>query len=289
MLEKEGSSGDSERPVSNSLAEVSAVGFKYVVQSKHKYQQILWVAVLTLGFVGVFLHCFFLTKTFLSFPTMDVLSQKNVEDEFPSITICNNQPISGVNFRRYINTSDSSNKLVVDLYSNHKESQLFSTIGTELSKMIGHRFADVIIFCKFMFDNICKEREHYNWKLHQSRRSFNCYTINVRKEEMQKYSNKEVKQFTLIIYKELQAETEGPSRVFQHGFDSNNLMRISLHPLGQMPDLVMGTLPLETGTNTFINVAGMYFVQKYNEAFPVNNVRTKNVKLEISQTLKIGS
>lgn len=266
------------------LSEVSAVGFKYVIQSKDRCQQILWVVVLILGFVGVFLHCFFLTKTYMSFPTVDVLSQKNVENEFPSVTICNNKPISHVNFRRHINMSDPSKKQVVDLYNENKDTYLFSTLGTKLSEKIGHQFSDVVLLCKFMYDKRCRSTVQYNWKLHQSTRSFNCFTLTITKETMQQYSERNEKEFTLIVYNELQAARGGPPRIFSHGFDSNNLLRITFHQAGQMPDTVYGTTPMQGGTNLLVNLAGK---DKETYHFKVNSTQMCFAQCHKISALKI--
>ena len=212
----------------NCFRETSAVGFKYATDSKYLCHQIFWVFVLILSFCGVFFHCYSLTVTYLAYPKMVALSHEYIQKEFPSVTVYNNQPISDVNFRRYVNISDKSNEKLISLYNDGDDTKLFSIIGRELSKHIGHSFKDMVLYL-YISDSSCSEEAH-NWKLYQSTRSFNCYTFTANQSGMNvEKDEKDENEFSLILYKEVYKDNhERPSNPFRHNIDSNNLM-ISLY------------------------------------------------------------
>ena len=186
-------------PLKDSFRETSAVGFKQTVESKCRCQQIFWIFILILSFVGVFFHCYYLTAKFLSYPRMDVLSQEYLGNEFPFVTVCNNQPVSRVSFQRYINASDQSNIHLTTLCENSSDSKLFTTIGRELSEKIGHSFKNMILFCEYIKSKSCGKNMD-KWKLHQTLESYNCYTFAPDQNDTGDIDGKEEKQFSLILY-----------------------------------------------------------------------------------------
>ena len=119
----------------NCCRETFAVGFKYTTESNRKCHQMGWILVLIVSFSGVFFHCYTLAVTYFSYRVLNSVSHEYVDDDFfPSVTICNSQPVSDVSYRRHVNTSDMYNGKYT--YGLLKDVKLFSSVGRELSKKL---------------------------------------------------------------------------------------------------------------------------------------------------------
>ena len=243
--------------------ETTAIGFKYTTENNRRCHQISWIIVLIVSFGGVFFHCYTLANTYFGYPKLNSVSYEYVDDEFfPSITICNSQPISDVNYRRYVNTSEESNEQNDSL----KTVKLFSSISRDLSTKIGHAFADMILYCKFKNSNDCTTNMEY-WRIYQSTRSFNCYTFTPN-GTFDDFSDEEMK-LSLILYKEQEDDNKhSKSYIFSHTQDSKNLMKFTVHKKGEMPDTAFKSVYVQTATLTgkillkvleFTNVKDSFF------------------------------
>ena len=237
----------------NCCRETFAVGFKYTTESNRKCHQMGWILVLIVSFSGVFFHCYTLTVTYFSYRVLNSVSHEYVDDDFfPSVTICNSQPVSDVSYRRHVNTSDMYNGKYT--YGLLKDVKLFSSVGRELSKKIGHAFGNMILYCKFKDTNDCKTKMEY-CRIYQSTRSFNCYTFTPN-HTFDNFSDEEMK-LSLILYREQEDENNNhKSYVFSHTLDSKNLVKFTIHERGEMPDTLFKSVFVQTGIKMSVILTG---------------------------------
>ena len=203
-----------------------------------------WIMVLIVSFGGVFFHCYTLAATYFSYRILNSVSHEYVDDDFfPSVTICNSQPVSDISYTRHVNASKVSNEQYT--HDSLKDVKLFSSSSRELSKKMGHAFEDMVLYCKFKDRKDCTTKLEY-WSIYQSARSFNCYTLTPN-HTFDDLSDEEMK-FSLILYKEQEDENNNhQSYVFSHTLDSKNLMKFTVHEKGEMPDTLFKSVFVQTG------------------------------------------
>ena len=230
--------------------ETSATGFKYTTESNRRCHQICWIIVLIISFGGVFFHCYTLTSTYFSYPKLNSVSHEYIDDEFfPSITICNSQPVSDINYRRHKKTSKVFNEQNDSL----TEVQLFSSMSREISEKIGHAFEDMVLYCRFKDSSCTTSMRH--WRIHQSARLFNCYTFTPN-PIFNDLSSDNMK-FSLILYKEPENDNKHrKSYLFSHTLDSGNLMKFTVHVKDEMPDIIFKSVFVQTGIKMSATLTG---------------------------------
>ena len=237
--------------------DTSSIGFKYVFGDRNKYEKLFWWSVLTLSFVAVFFHCYNLISSYFEYPTVEEISYVQGKNVFPSVTVCNNEPISITNLRRYINMSDKSNEYFLKHFNSSKRRDkfLFASVRTESSFKIGHRLKDLIVHCKFKGNDKCLHNET-NWKLFQSSELFNCYTFFPYQLES------ENDELSLILYKESSTDQhiKGFTNPLYHRIDASNVMTFSIHGVGEMPDVIQKTVSVQTGVKMSVILSGMFYL-----------------------------
>ena len=233
--------------------DTSSIGFKHVFGNRSKYQKLFWWSVLTLSFVAVCFHCYNLISSYFEYPTVEEISYVQGESIFPSVTVCNNEPISAANLKRYINMSEKSNEYFVKHFNKFKRRDkfLFASVSRDSSFKIGHRLKDLIIYCKFKGNDKCLHNET-NWRLFQSSELFNCYTFFPYQLES------ENDELSLILYKESSTDQhiKGFTNPLYHRIDASNVMTFSIHGVGEMPDVIQKTISVQTGVKMSVILSG---------------------------------
>ena len=132
-----------------------STGCKYISDDRKRFRQIFWIVTLCLAFGGVSYHCYNLISSYRKYSTMEAISNMEKENVFPSVTFCNHDPISKLNMEEAMTMSNSFNAQVNAYFKRRlpRNKELFSSVSREFSKRIGHKFRDMILFCKFGKDS----------------------------------------------------------------------------------------------------------------------------------------
>lgn len=244
---------DAEKnPVQKFFSEISAVGFRYIVDSKNKFVKLFWIVSLILSFVFVLLHWHSLISSYLKYPVVEVVEFRETNPPLPAVTFCSNDPISQVNIQRYLNNSELYlDRLEYQMRIGHNVG-LFSSLTRQISTNIGHRISDMVLNC-----DKCENGKSF-WKLYQVAKTFNCYTfIPVEKSYTSLDSN--INALNFVLYKERTHRFRNP---FARNTDLSADMSFIIHQEGEMPD-VSHAISVPMGVKMSVILRGKYTVRYY--------------------------
>ena len=189
----------------------------------------------------------------MRYPTLEVISNIEEANIFPSVSVCNNNPVSRINLERRVNGSELFNQQVKMHFKSkfQRNKYLFSSVSRDSSTEISHQFRDMVLHCRYKSDDKCVTKNS-SWKLFQSSELFNCYTFSP--YEL-KHENDDL---SLILYKE--NSTHQSNKCFTnptyHRMDTSNIMTFSIHGVEEMPDVIQKTLSVQTGMKMSVILSG---------------------------------
>lgn len=232
------------------MPETSAVGFKYLANGKSSLQKLFWILTLVLSFVAVSFHSYSLISWYLSYPTVEFVKNQKTKPPFPSVTICDNDPVSQVNSRRHLNNSSLNVKPPGSLSGHYR--LMFSSIPRTTSRNIGHRLSDMVLQCSYKgatwTDGKC------SWKLFQNRNVFNCYTF-IPHTHFTDDSDDYVDALVLIMYKEKSSTFKNP---LNKNSDLSKDMKFTVHQVGEMPDVSWNAVSVQMGAKMSVMLHSKY-------------------------------
>ena len=174
----------------------TAHGWGQVANERLIVFKLFWVLLTISAYIGNGWHISLLVKQYLKYPTEQISRVQFKSIDFPSITLCNIQPMSfstGLTllgdetskFFYWTNTTDAFERQHGAQY-NLSDSEFeymfnrlrqpvgyFENIGDEALE-VGHKLSDFVLRCTFAGEDCFAE----NFTLYQSPTYFNCYTFN---------------------------------------------------------------------------------------------------------------
>ncbi|KAK2162126.1 hypothetical protein LSH36_103g02009 [Paralvinella palmiformis] len=176
----------------------TAHGWRRVANSSHLNVRFIWLALTSCALVINILHVTLLVGQYLDFPYEQVAQVELSELPFPSITLCNMQPISQTTTAAFVQNEttkvfrwdnitkfffssdelgdyDDGGVLSKELLYNRvrQPTGFFENIDDE-SMLIGHQPMDFLLSCTFGLTRC----DFDNFTYYQSPDFFNCYTFN---------------------------------------------------------------------------------------------------------------
>ena len=168
-------------------SESNAHGFAKIVTSVDTKRKVIWALLVIIGFTAATLQLSLLVRKYLQFQVVEVSEIKDsMPVEFPSVTLCNIEPMSWRKVRTLFDKPDG--ELMTWLRFLDSESFTFGdqqahltsirafyeNLGDE-AKYISHDINDFLIHCRFN-DEICSVE---NFTTTFDGNYFNCFTFNM--------------------------------------------------------------------------------------------------------------
>ena len=170
--------------------QTTAHGFAYVGQSSNS--RIFWIIFIMIAFATNTVHLLSLAMQYTSYPSLQNVYHTNQPPTFPSVTVCNKDPINS----RFIIPDD-----IMELQGRYEFSLvdlLYARFDQLERQRLGHNFSDFIIGCWINEKGIYRNCSDYTTiTLFQTSTYFNCYTIKGGFEIRNKLTSA---QMTLLLY-----------------------------------------------------------------------------------------
>lgn len=258
--------------------ETTAHGWGQVVNERRIILKLVWVIVTLSAYIGNGWHISLLVTQYLNYPTEQVARVKFTAIEFPSITICNIQPMS---FSTGLDIlSNTSSKLyqwtqITDTYfENNNASMLgltddqyeylynrlrqpvgyFENIGDE-AIVIGQQISDFLIRCTYP-DEICSQS---NFSFYQNPTYFNCFTFNggnLSDDDLITKTTGPQKGLSMILY----LESDNGDMLYNGTYHTlSNIgnaagIRVVIHPPDSLPTPVDNGFDVPPGTSSSVGI-----------------------------------
>ncbi|XP_067683451.1 FMRFamide-activated amiloride-sensitive sodium channel-like [Haliotis asinina] len=168
-------------------SESNAHGFAKIVTSDDTKRKVIWALLVIMGFTAATLQLSLLVRKYLQFQVVELSEIKeSMPVEFPSISVCNIEPISWRKMRilfssnsteliSWINFVSSEKLRFDDQHAAHLTSirAFYENLGEE-AKFMSHDINDFLINCKFS-DEVCSV---HNFTTFFDGNYYSCFTFN---------------------------------------------------------------------------------------------------------------
>ena len=247
----------------NFCEESTAHGVAHIVREKYFQKRIVWFVLTLTAFSVNLFHISSLVIQYLRFPSEQTSTIELAAVDFPSVTVCNIQPISWTEKQKFL--QDNSTRFfywdnITYNYLKNMSSDLgkseefefvynrlrqpvgfFENIGEE-AQLVGHQPDDFIMRCKFG----AKDCSHANFTYFQDPMYFNCYTFNggnLSKEKLISRTTGPQEGLSLVMY----LESDNGDNIYNDTYYTfSNIgnaagVRVTIHPPNTRPN------PMEQG------------------------------------------
>ena len=258
-------------------------GLPFVVRQKYKTLRIFWLTVVVLAFGGLSYHMYNIISTFLLYQSTESAYQRRDGYEYPDVTLCNLNPISGSNWReaaknssrlqtlytKYIEGNDTGTRTDIPGYAK----DLFWSLGDE-AVFIGHKLEDMLISCIFQRQPCDKN----DFVLFQLPSLFNCFTFKRGRELGETSVGGFASALSLIIYTESLEPPTSRAFVKQPFYMNSNGIRVLIAPSNTLAALGNSGYDVPPGASTSI---GFDITEHIRLSEPYSECRsTESMQLE---------
>ncbi|CAG5119243.1 unnamed protein product [Candidula unifasciata] len=229
-------------------SESNAHGLAKIVTSRDTKRKVIWALLVIVGFTAATLQLSLLVRKYLQFQVIELSEIKDsMPVGYPSVSICNIEPISLRSIRRMYVNNETHNLIdwlrFIQDFRFEQESFMnsirafYENLGDD-AKRVSHDLEDMLIHCRFNKEN-CSV---LNFTTFFDGNYFNCFTFNGgnSKDQLQMHATGPENGLSLIVSVEKDDPMLGTYGVYN--FDNNILhsagVRVVVHAPGSMPSPV---------------------------------------------------
>ncbi|KAK0064092.1 FMRFamide-activated amiloride-sensitive sodium channel-like isoform X1 [Biomphalaria pfeifferi] len=245
-------------------SESNAHGLAKIVASRDTKRKVIWALLVIIGFTAATLQLSLLVRKYLQFQVVELSEIKDsMPVEYPSVTICNTEPISLRKIRKSV-TKDKSEELrnwvrFIDGFRFeqmsfiHSIRAFYENLGEE-AKKISHDLKDMLIHCRFNRE-LCSVK---NFTTSFDGNYFNCFTFNGGhiKKNLEMHGTGPENGLSLIISVEKDDPLPGTYGIYN--FENNILhsagVRLVVHAPGSMPSPVDHGIDIPPGYSSSVGL-----------------------------------
>ncbi|CAL1527011.1 unnamed protein product [Lymnaea stagnalis] len=248
-------------------SESNAHGLAKIVTSRDTKRKVIWALLVIIGFTAATLQLSLLVRKYLQFQVVELSEIKDsMPVEYPSVTICNIEPISLRKFRDMaMNMHGKKLKEWFTLLHYFDFEQMsfmesfrafYENLGDE-AKQLSHDLQDLLIQCRFNRE----ECSVSNFTSSFDGNYFNCFTFNggQLKEKLQMHATGPDNGLSLII--SLEKFDPMPGTYGVYNFENNILhsagVRVVIHAPGSMPSPVDHGIDIPPGYSSSVGLKAL--------------------------------
>ncbi|KAK0064091.1 FMRFamide-activated amiloride-sensitive sodium channel [Biomphalaria pfeifferi] len=248
-------------------SESNAHGLAKIVTSRDTKRKVIWALLVIIGFTAATLQLSLLVRKYLQFQVVELSEIKDsMPVEYPSVTVCNIEPISITKILNLQNTTKGQKvKRWLKFIMRFSFEQMsfiesfrafYENLGDE-AKMISHELPDLLIHCRFNRE-ICNVS---NFTTSFDGNYFNCFTFNGGQlaDQLQMHATGPENGLSLIM----SVEKAYPMPRFYgvYNFDNNILhsagIRVVVHAPGSMPSPVDHGIDIPPGYSSSVGLKAL--------------------------------
>ncbi|GFS20679.1 FMRFamide-gated Na+ channel [Elysia marginata] len=227
-------------------SESNAHGLAKIVTSRDTKRKVIWALLVIVGFTAATLQLSLLVRKYLQFQVVELSEIKDsMPVEFPSVTICNIEPISLRNIHPLPHKTTPLYKWLsfISRYRFSKQSffgsarAFYENLG-EVARNMSHSLDDMLIHCRFNRENCSTQNFTYSFDGNY----FSCFTFNggQLEDQLQMHATGPENGLSLII--SIEKFTPAHTVYGVYNVDNNILhsagVRVVVHAPGTMPSPV---------------------------------------------------
>nr|AAK20896.1 FMRFamide-gated and pH-modulated sodium channel [Lymnaea stagnalis] len=248
-------------------SESNAHGLAKIVASHDTKRKVIWALLVIIGFTAATLQLSLLVRKYLQFQVVELSEIKDsMPVEYPSVTICNTDPISLRKIRRSVFSNESlllrSWLTFIETFKFEQSAIMqsirafYENLGTE-AKKISHDLQDLLIHCRFNREECSVSNFTYSFDGNY----FNCFTFNggQLKEKLQMHATGPDNGLSLIISVEKDDPLPGTYGIYN--FENNILhsagIRVVVHAPGSLPSPVDQGIDIPPGYSSSVGLKAL--------------------------------
>nr|7YVB_A Chain A, FMRFamide-gated Na+ channel [Aplysia californica]7YVB_B Chain B, FMRFamide-gated Na+ channel [Aplysia californica]7YVB_C Chain C, FMRFamide-gated Na+ channel [Aplysia californica]7YVC_A Chain A, FMRFamide-gated Na+ channel [Aplysia californica]7YVC_B Chain B, FMRFamide-gated Na+ channel [Aplysia californica]7YVC_C Chain C, FMRFamide-gated Na+ channel [Aplysia californica] len=248
-------------------SESNAHGLAKIVTSRDTKRKVIWALMVIIGFTAATLQLSLLVRKYLQFQVVELSEIKDsMPVEYPSVTICNIEPISLRKIRKAYNKNESQNLKdwlnftqtfhFKDMSFMNSIRAFYENLGSD-AKKISHDLRDLLIHCRFNREECTTE----NFTSSFDGNYFNCFTFNggQLRDQLQMHATGPENGLSLIISIEKDEPLPGTYGVYN--FENNILhsagVRVVVHAPGSMPSPVDHGFDIPPGYSSSVGLKAL--------------------------------
>lgn len=229
-------------------SESNAHGLAKIVTSRDTKRKVIWALLVIVGFTAATLQLSLLVRKYLQFQVVELSEIKDsMPVGYPSVSICNIEPISLRSLRRMVFSNETHNLIhwlnFIQVFRFEQESFMnsmrafYENLGHD-AKRVSHSLEEMLIHCRFNKENC----SFSNFTSFFDGNYFNCFTFNGgnSKDQLQMHGTGPENGLSLIF--SVEKDDPMPKTYGVYNFDSNILhsagVRVVVHAPGSMPSPV---------------------------------------------------
>ncbi|KAH9494543.1 hypothetical protein Btru_042390 [Bulinus truncatus] len=245
-------------------SESNAHGLAKIVASRDTKRKVIWALLVIIGFTAATLQLSLLVRKYLQFQVVELSEIKDsMPVEYPSVTICNTDPISLRKIRQSVTKAESvklKNWLRFIQRFNFEQISFIDSIRAfyenlkDEAKQISHDLQDMLIHCRFNRE----ECSVTNFTTSFDGNYFNCFTFNGGhiKRNLEMHATGPENGLSLII--SIEKDDPLPGTYGIYNFDNNILhsagVRVVVHAPGSMPSPVDHGIDIPPGYSSSVGL-----------------------------------
>ncbi|XP_059143116.1 FMRFamide-activated amiloride-sensitive sodium channel-like isoform X2 [Physella acuta] len=248
-------------------SESNAHGLAKIVASRDTKRKVIWALLVIIGFTAATLQLSLLVRKYLQFQVVELSEIKDsMPVEYPSVTICNTEPISLRKIRSLVHAKEWGQlrnwlRFLASFEFDHNSFMesiraFYENLGDE-AKKISHDLGDLLIHCRFNRE-LCSVQ---NFTSFFDGNYFNCFTFNggQLKDKLQMHSTGPENGLSMIISVEKDDPIPGTYGVYNF---ENNIMhsagiRVVVHAPGSMPSPVDHGFDIPPGYSSSVGLKAL--------------------------------
>nr|Q25011.1 RecName: Full=FMRFamide-activated amiloride-sensitive sodium channel; AltName: Full=FANACH [Cornu aspersum]CAA63084.1 FMRFamide-activated amiloride-sensitive sodium channel [Cornu aspersum]prf//2202327A FMRFamide-gated Na channel [Cornu aspersum] len=242
-------------------SESNAHGLAKIVTSRDTKRKVIWALLVIAGFTAATLQLSLLVRKYLQFQVVELSEIKDsMPVQYPSVSICNIEPISLRTIRRMYFNNESQNLITwlrfIQKFRFEQDSFMnsirafYENLGQD-AKKLSHNLEDMLMHCRFNRE-LCHVS---NFSTFFDGNYFNCFTFNSG-QRLQMHATGPENGLSLIFSVEKDDPLPGTYGVYN--FDNNILhsagVRVVVHAPGSMPSPVDHGIDIPPGYSSSVGL-----------------------------------